>query len=736
MKLFDDLYAGAMWDVGVAINRSNSLPLDKYAIFPSKALADAYASHNATAIRDQLIVEGLLDKASDKVANDLVKAKFNNNSYAGQIVAVVTETATTVYYIGADNLLHEVGAKINVNEEIEVDNVGIKKDEDGKLYVDLEALGGLTEEDVLGLIAASNHATAMVVDSVNLETDKYVVNEVEYDAVANVIYYVKDAAAAGEDVYKEYLLIGEELTLIGSTSTDLSNYYTKSEVDDLIKDFITADDLPEIPDITVAGNKDSAEDGEVMLLADIAVDETDKHKLNRTYAAAATKEYVDGAIGAIEIPKIELENLEGEIETTEDTVKVIALQDLDVDEGGHKISYQDVEVASKAGLNAVKDRVADLEATEIVISDEENAPQSTADEIAVLVGAIADGHEITLDYDLAVRKSYVDSEIGRVESLIPSIPDLSLDTEEAPTAEEGEIVVLSNLTVSGHEITRSYEKAATKASVDAVADRIKDIEDLKIGDTYATKDELKAHSDTAAQTYATIENLGKVSDKVKAIEDLKIDETYAKIGDSYLKNEIYTKTETDAAITAKIGEMTGGESAADVKLMLNDYRKANDTEIYGADLVRSWTLTDGDGKETYTPDYTKESRLDAVETKVSGIEEGAQVNKIEKIKVNGVNQSISADKSVNLAINLNKIESTHVSVTATDIIGDSSWEGYAVIADSSNNDATYLGANRKIKVYHTSDFDGDTTGYTVEGTIATLEEVDQKVANAVKWTEM
>lgn len=717
MKLFDDLYAGAMWDVGVAINRSNSLPLDKYAIFPSKALADAYASHNATAIRDQLIVEGLLDKASDKVADDLVKAKFNNNSYAGQIVAVVTESKTTVYYIGADNLLHEIEPKI--------DNITIKKNENGELYAVIPE--GLTEEDVLELIAASNHATAMVVDSVNLETNKYTVNEVEYDAVANVIYYVKDAAAAGEDVYKEYLLIGEDLTLIGSTSTDLSNYYTKSEVDDLIKDFITADDLPEIPDITVAGNKDNAEDGEVMLLADIAVDETDKHKLNRTYAAAATKEYVDGAIGAIEIPKIELENLEGEIETTDETVKVIALQDLAVDAGGHKISYQDVEVASKAGLDAVKDRVADLEATNIVINDEENAPISNDNEIAVIVDATADGHTITLDYDLAAKKSYVDSEITRAIGLIPTIPDLTLTEVEVPKAEEGEVVLLSGLSVEGHEITPSYDKAATKASVVAVSDRIKAIEDLKIDETYAK----------IGDSYTKTESDAKYAEKATTLAGYGIT-------DAYTKADVYTKTETDNAITAKIGEMTGGESAADVKLMLQDYVKANDTELYGPELVASWTKTDGTGKQTYEPDYTQESRLD----KIDDIEEGAQVNKIEKIKVNGVEQSISDDKSVNLAINLNKIESTHASVTATDVLTDYGYEGYAVIADSSNNDATYIGANRKIKVYHTPTHEGDVEGYTVEGTIAITAEVDaaeqrakdyaDQAASAatVKWTEM
>lgn len=551
MKLFDDLYAGAMWDVGVAINRSNSLPLDKYAIFPSKALADAYASHNATAIRDQLIVEGLLDAATDKVADDLAKAKFNNNSYAGQIVAVVTESATTVYYIGADNLLHEVGAKIDVNEEIKVDGSTIKKDENGNLYADLEALGGLTEEDVLGLIAASKHASAMVVDSVNLETNKYTVNEVEYDAVANVIYYVKDAAAAGEDVYKEYLLIGEELTLIGSTSTDLSNYYTKSEVDDLIKDFITLEDVV-IPELKLEGtNTVEAGDGEIVLLADLIQDAEDDHKLTRSYAAAATKQYVDDSIGKIEIPAIELENLEGEIETTEDTVKVVALQDLAVD-GGHKITYQDVEVASKAGLNAVKDRVADLEGLKISETYATKAELKThtdaADiEFAKLVGIGGTDEPATVvalveslhiedylkssDAETTYAKigdSYTKTESDEKYALktdIPEVPSIeiisdttisdvkiNIGTEEEPNEVDGLITVLRKVEAEGHTLTETRVALPTVAYIEDM------IADVTGGESAGeVKAQLDAFKDTVASTYATKAELKVEADKLVGI---------------------------------------------------------------------------------------------------------------------------------------------------------------------------------------------------------------------------
>lgn len=43
----------------------------------------------------------------------------------------------------------------------------------------------------------------------------------------DVIYMVKDAFAIGDDKYKEYMLIGGELTQIGDTSVDLSGYVQK-----------------------------------------------------------------------------------------------------------------------------------------------------------------------------------------------------------------------------------------------------------------------------------------------------------------------------------------------------------------------------------------------------------------------------------------------------------------------------------------------------------------------------
>lgn len=110
--------------------------------------------------------------------------------------------------------------------------------------------------------------------------------------------------------------------------------------------------------------------------------------------------------------------------------------------------------------------------------------------------------------------------------------------------------------------------------------------------------------------------------------------------------DAYTKSETDNKIDEKIASVTGGESAADVKLALESYRDALNKEVWGED-AGSWTTTkteDGKTVVTYTPAYGTESRIDKLE-KV-----GAQANVIETVKVNGAALTPDADKAVNVVV--------------------------------------------------------------------------------------
>lgn len=82
-EFFDKKQKGALWDVGVSIKRGNPLPIDADSVFESKAKADTYAASVL--------------------------------AYPGQVLAVVEEAATTIYYIDQNMALQEVG-KIPVGD--------------------------------------------------------------------------------------------------------------------------------------------------------------------------------------------------------------------------------------------------------------------------------------------------------------------------------------------------------------------------------------------------------------------------------------------------------------------------------------------------------------------------------------------------------------------------------------------------------------------------------------------
>lgn len=73
-------------------------------------------------------------------------------------------------------------------------------------------------------IGQLNHFKAEVVESIDDVKE------------TGVLYLIKDATATGVDKYNEYILIGEEPTLIGDTTTDLSNYYNKTEINTALAD--------------------------------------------------------------------------------------------------------------------------------------------------------------------------------------------------------------------------------------------------------------------------------------------------------------------------------------------------------------------------------------------------------------------------------------------------------------------------------------------------------------------
>lgn len=491
IDIFNKLFnKPSVWDVAVAINRSNAMPLDKNSIFPDYDLAAAYASADAVRINNELVRLNVLaaDKqltpgasgADTQAGKNLASVMFNNNAYPGQIIAVVTETETTVYYIDAAGALKEVGGKVTAQQ---IKDLG---------FLDSTE----TATAIATAVAEAGHAKAMIVDSVDTANKTYTIGTETKAAVPNVIYYVYVEAAKGDDKYLEYMLIGEKLVLVGSTATDLSNYYNKGEVDDLIKDFITANDIPDVSVVSVA--KPDTTDGGIAVLADISATE---HAITPTYEVVATLDDITSAIEAITFPGVEVSKSQTDYELEEGAQKVAVLVTLENKEDDHTIEYQTVELPTIERIEGIESRLnAIIIPTIPTISiTEDTIPTVPTSADAKVENA---GDEMV---EIVVGKgetATTESKLG----LVTVLRSLDVDTTDGHTLVEDRVQLP---TVS--YITKMLADVTGGESAGEVLAQLNDFK-LEVGNTYLKKSDYEDTNTTYALSCLTgEENSNSVS---------------------------------------------------------------------------------------------------------------------------------------------------------------------------------------------------------------------------------
>ena len=139
--------------------------------------------------------------------------------------------------------------------------------------------------------------------------------------------------------------------------------------------------------------------------------------------------------------------------------------------------------------------------------------------------------------------------------------------------------------------------------------------DLK---NYATKDDVNA-VDTKVNTLTqtVTDNKNALDEDISDLQQQITDEiaraqeaeeaNAAEIAKKANAADVYTKSETDSAIADAVKSATGGESASDVLIALNNYKKAVNTEVWGSEVA--------DESLTSTP-----SRIDTLEEAVSELQ--------------------------------------------------------------------------------------------------------------------
>ena len=236
----------------------------------------------------------------------------------------------------------------------------------------------------------------------------------------------------------------------------------------------------------------------------------------------------------------------------------------------------------------------------------------------------------------------LDGRLDKVEGILDGFGG-----EEEPATVKGYVesaIAAHELTADGKYATQDA-LAGVKATAEAAqtADQVATAISTALED-YSTTEEVGTAIETALADYYTADEVDAKGYAVAA----DVERDYAKKAttlEGYGITDAYTATQTDAAIAAKIKEMTGGESAADVLLALNNYKASNDREVWGDEFVTSHTI-----EGVYTPDYSGDSRVDKLATKLNGIEAGAEVNTVVTVKRNGVALVPDSDRAVNIEV--------------------------------------------------------------------------------------
>ena len=123
--------------------------------------------------------------------------------------------------------------------------------------------------------------------------------------------------------------------------------------------------------------------------------------------------------------------------------------------------------------------------------------------------------------------------------------------------------------------------------------------------------------------------------------------------------DAYTKTETLAKIAEKITEINGGESAGEVLGQLNSYKETNDARVDALEenIVKKVNAEEG-----------KSLIADTLIAKLEAIEAGAQVNKIEAVKVGDTLLEI-VDKTVVIPVGAGLKASEEITIAEDGALG-------------------------------------------------------------------
>lgn len=251
------------------------------------------------------------------------------------------------------------------------------------------------------------------------------------------------------------------------------------------------------------------------------------------------------------------------------------------------------------------------------------------DELAEALKPYAKSADVVAKSDYATDKAALEAEDSAIRAIAEGARD-TINTFLNSQEVDDTVNTLKEIQAEIAKMTDATELAqalASKADTSYVNDELAKKQDVIAENTYDAYGSAEAAKEAAISAAAS----DATSKANQALADAKADAEakYAAKATTlagYGITDAYTKAETDKAIADKVADVTGGESAAAVKLLLE------------AEVTRS---TDKDNAHDLA--------IETINDKLDGVEAGAQVNKIEVVKVNGTALTIT-DKAVDVIV--------------------------------------------------------------------------------------
>ena len=535
MAIRDDFFTalnkGAKWDVGVSINRTNPLPLDVNSVFDTKDNLDAY-----------------------------VAGAF---AYPGQIVALVEESATTIYYIDQAKTLQEVG-KLPVG-----DGKSVTVAEDGTI-------------SLLGVAAAETGAQLVKKADGSISWIKPDTTTVE--GLTTAVESLGNRATALEDkvgddskgLVKE---VADLTTDVSGVKSDLAdNYYNKEAVDGLVSgafhfrgnakelnaegNLIGTDDkviTGKAGDVYQIGDKEYAYNGEAWIELGFTLDLT-------AYATTAS------VTTAVNEAKTELE---GKIATAKSEAITSANRYTDT-------AISDIGIGDYAKTTEVTSAIegAKTELTEAIATAKSEAITTAGNnadtKIATKVGEIGD---ITV-------KAYVDGKETTLNSSIKAVDD--------------KVAALGTL-ASKSEVTETDLATALATKINGKADKADSLAGYGITDAY-TKTEIDGKVSTIEGSIGTNTSaIAAINNETTGI--LAQAKTYADGKDTAIADAKKAGTDAQTAVNAlsdKVGTVTEGKTVVEMIAEAQSAATYDDTAIKADIKANTDAITVLNGESSVT----------------------------------------------------------------------------------------------------------------------------------------